>query len=71
MVNYRCALVHSRQENKLSLSLRLGDNRRADGRVPDSFTGVCEVSGAQYCSCSPDNKLPGISRPQVPSAGHR
>jgi len=39
-------------------------------RVPDDCAGDGEVSGAKYCPCSPDDKLPGFSRSQVPSAGH-
>ena len=40
-------------------------------RVPDNCTGDGEVSGAEYCSWSLGDKVLGISRSQVPSAGHR
>jgi len=39
-------------------------------RVPINCAGDHEVSGAAYCSCSVDRLL-GISRSQMPSAGHR
>jgi len=40
-------------------------------RVPDDCAGDSEVSGIEYCSSFLNDKLPGIGRSQVQSAGHR